>query len=84
MPGSPFGRIIIEDSTLVRFPKGNAEGFRGHGNASGTTAGCKVDPAFDLLGGELIRNELHLGTEQDKPIGDDLLEVVFVRPRIGP
>lgn len=71
---SPFGRIIIEDSTFVRFPKGNAEEFPGHGNASGATAGCKVDLAFDLLGGELIRNELHLGTEQDKTIGADLLE----------
>jgi len=71
---SPFGRIIIEDSTFVRFPKGNAEEFPGHGNASGATAGCKVDLAFDLLGGELIRNELHLGTEQDKTIGADLLD----------
>lgn len=71
---SPFGRIIIEDSTFVRFPKGNSEEFPGHGNASGATAGCKVDLAFDLLGGELIRNELHLGTEQDKTIGADLLD----------
>ena len=71
---SPFGRIMIEDSTFVRLPKGNAEVFPGHGNASGATAGCKVDLAFDLLGGELIRNELHLGTEQDKTIGADLLD----------
>jgi hypothetical protein len=73
---SPFDRIIIEDSTFVRFPKGNSEEFPGHGNASGATAGCKVDLAFDLLGGELIRNELHLGTEQDKTIGVDLLDVL--------
>lgn len=72
----PFGRIVIEDSTFVRFPKGNAAEFPGHGNASGTTAGCKVDLAFDLLGGELIRNDLHLGTEQDKTIGVDLLELI--------
>ena len=71
---SPFGRIIIEDSTFIRFPKGNADEFPGHGNASGATAGCKVDLAFDLLGGELIRNELHLGIEQDKTIGADLLD----------
>jgi hypothetical protein len=71
---SRFGRIVIEDSTFIRFPKGNAEEFPGHGNASGPTAGCKVDLAFDLLGGELIRNELHLGTEQDKTIGADLMD----------
>ena len=73
-PGtSPFGRILVEDSTFVRFPKGNAEEFPGHGNASGATAGCKVDLTFDLLGGGLIRNDLHLATEQDKTIGANLL-----------
>jgi len=71
---SPFGRIVLEDSTFVRFPKGNAEDFPGHGNASGATAGCKVDLAFDLLGGALIRNELHLGTETDNTIGADLVD----------
>ena len=71
---SPFGRIVIEDSTFVRFPKGNAEDFPGHGNASGATARCKVDLAFDLLGGALIRNELHLGTDTDNTIGADLVD----------
>ena len=65
---------MLEDSTFVRFPKGNAEDFPGHGNASGATAGCKVDLAFDLLGGALIRNELHLGTETDNTIGADLVD----------
>lgn len=69
-----FERIIIEDSSFIRFPKGNAAEFPGHGNASGATAGCKVDLAFDLLAGEIIHNQLHLGTEQDKTIGIDLLD----------
>jgi hypothetical protein len=33
-----------------------------------------VDLAFDLLGGEIIHNQFHLGTEQDKTIGIDLLD----------
>ena len=73
---SPFDRIVIEDSTFIRFPKGNAEQFPGNGNGSGATAGCKVVLAFDLLGGELIRNDMYLGSEQDKTIGIDLLDEV--------
>lgn len=76
-PRCPFNRILIEDSTFVRFPKGNAEHFPGHGNGHGKTAGCKVDLAFDLLGGDVVYHELHLGTEQDKTIGYDLLQNVL-------
>jgi len=72
----PFARIIIEDSTFVRFPKSNAIEFPASGNASGATAGCKVDLAFDLLSGDVIDNELHLGTESDNAIGVDLLSLI--------
>ena len=72
----PFGRIIIEDSTTLRLPKGNAAEFPGHGNARGNTAGCKVDLAFDLLGGTNLHSELHFATEQDKTIGVGLLDHV--------
>jgi hypothetical protein len=75
-PTCPFRRILIEDSSFIRFPKANCVAFPGHGNASGATAGCKVDLAFDLLGGEIIHTQLHLGTEQDKTIGIDLLDHV--------
>jgi len=72
----PFARILVEDSTFVRFPKGNAVEFPASGNASGATAGCKVDLAFDLLSGDVIRNELHLGTENDNSIGGELLGLI--------
>ena len=55
--------------TFIRLPKSNADAFPGHGNASGATAGCKLDLTFDLLGGEIIHNQLHLGDEQDNTIG---------------
>ncbi len=35
-----------------------------------------MDLAFDLLSGETIHNQLHLGTQQDKTIGIDLLDHV--------
>lgn len=74
----PFERIIVEDSTSLRLPKGNAEEFPGHGNAVGETAGCKIDLAFDLLGGGIVHSELYIATEQDKTIGVGLLD--HIRP----
>jgi hypothetical protein len=73
----PFKRILIEDSTFVRFPKANADSFPGHGNGHGKTAGCKVDLAFDLLDGDIVYHQLHLGTQQDKTIGYDLLQHIL-------
>ena len=64
--GSPFERIVVEDSTSLRLPKGNADEFSGHGNAAGETAGCKIDLAFDLLGGGIVHSGLDVATEQDK------------------
>jgi Transposase DDE domain len=73
----PFKRILIEDSTFVRFPKANADLFPGHGNGHGKTAGCKVDLAFDLLDGDIVYHQLHLSTRQDKTIGYDLLQHIL-------
>ena len=39
-----------------------------------------MDLAFKLLGGEIIHNQLHLGTGQDKTFGIDLLN--RVRPGV--
>lgn len=72
----PFGRIIVGDSTTHRMPKDNAGEFPGHGNASGETAGCKVDLAFDLLDGSILHSELHTATEQDKTIGVGLFDEI--------
>lgn len=72
-----FGRILIEDSTTLRLPKNNAGEFPAHGNASGDTAGCKVDLAFDLLGGVIVQSELRTATEQDRTIGVSLLDHVL-------
>lgn len=74
---SSFGRIIVEDSTFVPFHKSNSENFPAHGNAKGKTAGCKIDLAFDLISGDILSNQLHTGTQQDKTIGEDLLALIL-------
>lgn len=73
---NPFGRIIVEDSTFVPFHKSNSENFPAHGNARGKTAGCKIDLSFDLISGDILANQLHSGTQQDKTIGEDLLALI--------
>ena len=66
-------RILVEDSTCQVMPKGNAAGFPAHGNHHGSTAGVKIDFAFDLLAGEALSHSLHGATEQDKTIGKDFI-----------
>lgn len=77
-----FTRIIVEDASFLPFHKSNAENHPAHGNASGKTAGCKIDLAFDLLSGEILLNELHTGTQQDKASGWDLLEHILPKDLI--
>ncbi len=71
-----FARVILEDSSQVKLPKGNHEDFPAHGNGKGETAGCKFDLAFDLLTGEPVHQSLRLATDQDKELGKDLVDLV--------
>ena len=73
---SPIKRILIEDSSCQAMPKSNADLFPAHGNHHGSTAGVKIDFAFDLLTGEALSHSLHAATEQDKTIGKDFLAQV--------
>jgi len=49
--------------------------FPAHGNKYGETAGVKLNLVFDLLTGQPIELSVHKGTQQDKTIGKDLLEL---------
>ena len=68
-----FDRVIVEDSTQFKMNLKNAKNFPAHGNATGETAGAKVDFTFDLLSNQVIDASLHLATEQDKEIGKQTL-----------
>ena len=43
-----LNRIIIEDASGQVMPKSNAANFPAHGNHHGSTAGVKIDLAYDL------------------------------------
>lgn len=69
-------RILVEDSSVQTMPKANAELFPAHGNRHGSTAGVKIDFAYDLLAGEVVSHTLESATEQDKTIGKELVAMV--------
>ena len=72
----PVRRILVEDSSVQAMPKANAAAFPAHGNRHGSTAGVKIDFAYDLLEGESVSHTLHAATEQDKTIGKELVSQV--------
>src|SRR5690606_20523281 len=69
-------RILVEDSTVQTMPKANAELFPAHGNRHGSTAGVKIDFAYDLVSGEVVSHTLEAATEQDKVIGREFVSMV--------
>ena len=69
-------RILVEDSSVQTMPKSNAAIFPAHGNRHGSTAGVKIDFAYDLLAGEVCSHSLHCATEQDKSIGKEFITMV--------
>jgi hypothetical protein len=68
-----ISRILIEDASAQAMPKANADEFPAHGNRHSAAAGAKIDPAYDLLAGEVDSHSLHLATGQDKDIRKSLI-----------
>ena len=66
--GSPFKRVIIEDSTVVSMAKSNAELFPNNGNRHHMTAGCKCLLIADLLSGKPLAFQLHAAREADQAL----------------
>jgi len=77
-PGDPvaptrFGRILLEDSTVIPMHKSNAELFPNNGNGTVETAGCKVNLAHDALSGEVVLCSLEPAREPDQSLAYDIL-----------
>ena len=72
----PFKRILIEDSTQLRMNPLNSQEFPAHGNASGATAGCKIDLCYDILNSQPVNLSLHQATTQDKDCGKDIIDLI--------
>ena len=67
-----FGRILIEDSTVISMAKSNAEHFPNNGNGKVDTAGCKINLVTDELSGLPVSAGLHDARDPDQSIGLDL------------
>ena len=71
-----FGRILVEDSTTHRLHPSNSDHSPGHGNGRSKTSLLKVDVTLDLISGSCVQSALHSGTQQDKEIGKDLVDLI--------
>ncbi len=74
-PGA-IRRILLEDSPVQTMPEAYAAIFPACGNRHRSTAGVKIDFAYDLLDGEVFSHSLHSATEQDKTIGKEFVAMV--------
>lgn len=64
----PFGRVIVEDSTVISMAKSNASDFPNNGNGRHETAGCKCLLSLDILRGRAIDFQLHAAREADQSL----------------
>lgn len=67
-----FGRILIEDSTVISMAKSNAGHFPNNGNGKIDTAGCKINLVTEALSGLPVGAGLHDARDPDQAIGFDL------------
>jgi len=74
-----YSRVLVEDSVIHRLHHSNADHTPGHGNGKSKTSVLKVDVTIDLLTGSCFQSALHGGTEQDKEIGKNLVDLVKKR-----
>lgn len=77
--GERFGRIVVEDSSVVPLHPSLAETYRGAANQFGESASLRLRWAFDLLSGEALDTELRHWRENDQSSAFDVLDHVFER-----
>lgn len=66
--GRRFGRVIVEDSTVISMAKSNAENFPNNGNRHEMTAGCKCLLIADLISGKPLDFQLHAARQADQAL----------------
>lgn len=74
LSGSPFKRVLVEDSTVVSMFRGNAAAFPNNGNGKVDTAGCKLDLVTDLVSGEPVAARFCAAREPDQSLASEILE----------
>ena len=74
LSGSPFKRVLVEDSTVVSMFKGNAAAFPNNGNGTVDTAGCKLDLITDLVSGEPVAARFCAAREADQSLSGEIFE----------
>lgn len=69
-----FGRILIEDGSVLPLHRSLLESFRGSANQFGDTAALRLRWAFDFLTGQTLDAGLHHWRDNDMSTAHDLLD----------
>ena len=69
-----FGRILIEDGSILPLHKSLADRLRGSSNQYGKCASLRLRWAFDFLSGKTIDAEIYKGHENDMSTAFDLID----------
>lgn len=70
-----FGRVLVEDSTVISMARSNAENFPNNGNGKFMTAGCKFLLVADLLSGKTVECQLHAAREADQSLAFESVDL---------
>ena len=71
-----FGRILIEDGSILPLHQSLAHCLRGTSNQYGPVAALRLRWAFDFLSGETLDAELYKGHENDMSTAFDLIDQI--------
>jgi hypothetical protein len=81
LPSDRIGRVIVQDSTIIRLPNKLFECFSGVANADAIVCNARIQGVYDLLSGTFItfsidtysKNDLVAAPELDIKMGDLIL-----------
>jgi hypothetical protein len=71
-----FGRVLIEDGSILPLHKSLADCLRGSSNQHGHCAALRLRWAFDFLSGETLDAELYQGHQNDMSTAFDLIDLL--------
>ncbi len=69
---SPYGRMLVQDSTILRLPSRLFEDYSGVANAHATACNARLQVVYDLLAGEFVSFSLDPYSKTDSASAADL------------
>ncbi|RLA35841.1 MAG: IS4 family transposase [Gammaproteobacteria bacterium] len=67
-----YGRILVQDSTVIRLPKRLYDDFSGVSNAHSTVCNARLQAVYDLLAGEFVSFSIDTYSKNDSTAAPEL------------